>query len=276
MPPSKGQKSPVGKVVIMGMIKRSHAIVVIGLIAMGLVLAILPDLAMAEPFQLPNVSLQVGGEGDNPQQNLSVALQLILLLTVLTLAPAILILLTSFVRIIVVLGFIRTSLATQQMPPNQVLIGLALFLTFFVMAPTLQEANSQGLQPYLKGQINERVAFEKGMQPMRQFMFKQTREKDLALFVKLSKIERPRNFGDIPNYVLIPAFVISELKTAFQIGFIIFIPFLVIDMVVASALMSMGMMMLPPMMISLPFKILLFVLVDGWNLVVQSLIMSFH
>ncbi len=258
------------------MIKRSHAILIICLIAMGLVLAVLPDLAMAEPFQLPNVSLQIGGEGDNPQQNLSTVLQLILILTILTLAPAILILLTSFVRIVVVLGFIRTSLATQQMPPNQVLIGLALFLTFFVMAPTLQEVNSQGLQPYLKGQVNEQVAFEKGMEPLRQFMFKQTREKDLALFVKLSKMERPRNFGDIPNYVLIPAFVISELKTAFQIGFIIFIPFLVIDMVVASALMSMGMMMLPPMMISLPFKILLFVLVDGWNLVVQSLIMSFH
>ncbi len=260
----------------MGMIKRSHAILIICLIAMGLVLAVLPDLAMAEPFQLPNVSLQIGGEGDNPQQNLSTVLQLILILTILTLAPAILILLTSFVRIVVVLGFIRTSLATQQMPPNQVLIGLALFLTFFVMAPTLQEVNSQGLQPYLKGQVNEQVAFEKGMEPLSQFMFKQTREKDLALFVKLSKMERPRNFGDIPNYVLIPAFVISELKTAFQIGFIIFIPFLVIDMVVASALMSMGMMMLPPMMISLPFKILLFVLVDGWNLVVQSLIMSFH
>ena len=259
----------------MGMIKRSHAILIICLIAMGLVLAVLPDLAMAEPFQLPNVSLQIGGEGDNPQQNLSTVLQLILILTILTLAPAILILLTSFVRIVVVLGFIRTSLATQQMPPNQVLIGLALFLTFFVMAPTLQEVNSQGLQPYLKGQVNEQVAFEKGMEPLRQFMFNRPPEKDL-LFLLIIQNGAPANFGDIPNYVLIPAFVISELKTAFQIGFIIFIPFLVIDMVVASALMSMGMMMLPPMMISLPFKILLFVLVDGWNLVVQSLIMSFH
>ncbi|MEN6326325.1 MAG: flagellar type III secretion system pore protein FliP [Syntrophomonas sp.] len=221
------------------------------------------------------MNLQLGGNAGEPQ-DLSSALQLIILITILTLAPAIIILLTSFTRIIVVLGFIRSSLATQQMPPNQVLIGLALFLTFFVMAPTLQQVNSQALQPYMKGQITQEAAFDKGIKPLRTFMFKQTREKDLALFVKLSKIKRPRNFTDIPNYVLIPSFVISELKTAFQIGFVIFIPFLVIDMVVASALMSMGMMMLPPMMISLPFKILLFVLVDGWNLVIQSLIMSFN
>jgi len=228
----------------------------------------------AEPLQIPDISLQIGGGSDN-NQDLSQALQLIIMLTVLTLAPAILILLTSFTRIIVVLSFVRSSLGTQQMPPNQILIGLALFLTFFVMAPTLQEVNREGLQPYMKGQITQQQAFKRGMEPMRTFMIKQTREKDLALFVKMSKMERPRNFDDIPNYVLIPSFVISELKTAFQIGFIIFIPFLVIDMVVASALMSMGMMMLPPMMISLPFKILLFVLVDGWNLVIHSLMMSF-
>ena len=228
----------------------------------------------AEPLQIPDISLQIGGGSDN-NQDLSQALQLIIMLTVLTLAPAILILLTSFTRIIVVLSFVRSSLGTQQMPPNQILIGLALFLTFFVMAPTLQEVNREGLQPYMKGQITQQQAFKRGMEPMRTFMIKQTREKDLALFVKMSKMERPRNFDDIPNYVLIPSFVISELKTAFQIGFIIFIPFLVIDMVVASSLMSMGMMMLPPMMISLPFKILLFVLVDGWNLVIHSLMMSF-
>lgn len=228
----------------------------------------------AESFQIPNISLQIGG-GTNETQDLSQALQLVLLLTVLTLAPAILILLTSFTRIIVVLSFIRSSLGTQQMPPNQILIGLALFLTFFVMAPTFQEANREALQPYMKGQITQQQFFKRGIDPFRTFMIKQTREKDLALFVKMSKIDRPRNFNDIPNYVLIPSFVISELKTAFQIGFIIFIPFLVIDMVVASALMSMGMMMLPPMMISLPFKILLFVLVDGWNLVIHSLMMSF-
>lgn len=185
----------------------------------------------AEPLQIPDVNLQIGDGGDNPQ-NLSTALQLVILLTVLALAPAILIMLTSFVRIIVVMGFIRTSLATQQMPPNQVLIGLALFLTFFVMAPTFQQVNNQALQPYLKGEMNQEVAFKKGMQPIREFMFKQTREKDLALFVKMSEMKRPRNFDDIPNYVLIPSFVISELKTAFQIGFVIFVPFLVIDMVV--------------------------------------------
>lgn len=227
----------------------------------------------AEPLQIPNINLQIGAGTEN--QDLSQALQLIIMLTVLTLAPAILILLTSFTRIIVVLSFVRSSLGTQQMPPNQILIGLALFLTFFVMAPTLQEANREGLQPYMKGQITQQQAFTRGMAPMRAFMIKQTREKDLALFVKMSKIDRPKNFNDIPNYVLIPSFVISELKTAFQIGFIIFIPFLVIDMVVASALMSMGMMMLPPMMISLPIKLLLFVLVDGWNLVIHSLMMSF-
>nr|WP_278280488.1 flagellar type III secretion system pore protein FliP [Thermosyntropha lipolytica] len=230
--------------------------------------------ALAEPLTIPQVNLQIGGENDNPQ-NLSAVLQIIILITVLSLAPAIAVLMTSFTRIVVVLSFVRTSLATQQMPPNQVLIGLALFLTFFVMAPTFREVNEEALTPYLQGEITQEEAFTKGIKPLREFMFKQTREKDLALFVKMSGIERPRNFDDIPNYVLIPAFVISELKTAFQIGFIIFIPFLVIDMVVASALMSMGMMMLPPMMISLPFKILLFVLVDGWNLVIQSLIMSF-
>lgn len=235
---------------------------------------ILAGPVSAEPLQLPDINLQVGGTGDKPQ-DISSALQLIILLTVLSLAPAILILLTSFTRIIVVLAFVRSSLATQQMPPNQILIGLALFLTFFVMAPTFQEVNRDALQPYMKGEITQQQAYSTGMKPLRTFMIKQTREKDLALFVKMSHIQRPRNFNDIPNYVLIPAFVISELKTAFQIGFIIFVPFLVIDMVVASALMSMGMMMLPPMMISLPFKILLFVLVDGWNLVIQSLIASF-
>lgn len=231
---------------------------------------------LAEPIQLPNINLQIGGEDATSPQGLSSALQLVLLLTVLSLAPAILIMLTSFTRIIVVLSFLRSALATQQMPPNQILIGLALFLTFFVMAPVLQEVNNNALKPFMTGEIDQQTAFRQGMDPLRTFMFKQTREKDLALFVSLSKMERPRNFNDIPNHVLIPSFIISELKTAFQIGFIVFIPFLVIDMVVASALMSMGMLMLPPMMISLPFKILLFILVDGWDLVIQSLVLSFH
>ena len=246
------------------------------LLAAGMIFIVLmfASPVSAEPFQIPNINLQVGGNADTPS-SLSNSLQLLMLLTVLTLAPAMLILLTSFTRIVIVLSFVRSSLATQQMPPNQVLIGLALFITLFVMMPTWQQVNQDGLQPYMKGQITQEQAFTRGMEPLRNFMIKQTREKDLALFVKMSKLERPKNFGDIPNYVLIPSFIISELKTAFQIGFIIFIPFLVIDMVVASALMSMGMMMLPPMMISLPFKILLFVLVDGWNLVIQSLMMSF-
>lgn len=243
------------------------------LISIGFLL-IITFPVFSQPIEIPNINIQIGGEDEDPQ-TLATTLQILILLTVLTLAPAILILLTSFTRILVVLAFIRTALATQQMPPNQVLVGLALFLTLFVMAPTWQEVNAQAIQPYLEGKITQEVAFEVGMEPMREFMFKQTREKDLALFVKLAEMERPENRDDIPNYVLIPSFIISELKTAFQIGFIIFIPFLVIDMVVASALMSMGMMMLPPMMISLPFKILLFVLVDGWNLLIQSLILSF-
>lgn len=241
-----------------------------------MVVSLLPAPVMGQPLQLPDVNLQIGGDEAAGDGGLGSVLQLVILLTVLTLAPAILIMLTSFTRIIVVLSFVRSSLATQQMPPNQILIGLALFLTFFVMAPTLQTVNNQALQPYLREEISQEEAFTQGMAPLREFMFRQTREKDLALFVKLSGMERPRNFADIPNYVLIPSFVISELKTAFQIGFIIFIPFLVIDMVVASALMSMGMMMLPPMMISLPFKILLFILVDGWDLVIQSLVLSFR
>jgi flagellar biosynthetic protein FliP len=243
----------------------------LGLVLVALWMGIFAEPVLAQPFEIPNISLQFGGE-DNPDA-LSTTLQLILLLTVLSLAPAIVILLTSFTRIIVVLSFLRSSLATNQMPPNQILIGLALFLTFFVMAPTLQEVNREAIQPLLQGEINQTEAYTNGMAPIRTFMFEQTREKDLALFVKMAGLERPRNFDDIPNYVLIPSFIISELKTAFQIGFIIFVPFLIIDMVVASALMSMGMMMLPPMMISLPFKILLFVLVDGWNLVIQSLLM---
>lgn len=252
------------------------AVVWLTVFVVGLVLyfAVVPS-ALAETIALPNVNLQIGGQNTDSPQGVSSALQLVMLLTVLSLAPSFLIMVTSFTRIVVVLSFVRSSLATQQMPPNQILIGLALFLTFFVMAPTMQQVNNEALQPFVKGQLDQQTAFQKGMEPLRTFMIKQTREKDLALFVKLSKMDRPRNFNDIPNYVLIPSFVISELKTAFQIGFIIFIPFLVIDMVVASALMSMGMMMLPPMMISLPFKILLFILVDGWDLVIQSLILSF-
>jgi flagellar biosynthetic protein FliP len=229
---------------------------------------------MAAPLALPKLGLDVGSS-DKPQ-DVALSLQILALLTVLTLAPAILILMTSFTRIIVVFSFLRNALATQQMPPNQVLIGLALFLTFFTMAPVWTEINQNALQPYLNEQINQETAFQKAVSPLREFMLKQTREKDLALFVNLSETPKPNEPEDIPTYAIIPAFAISELKTAFQIGFILYIPFIIIDMVVASTLMSMGMMMLPPMMISLPFKLLLFILVDGWNLVVQSLIMSFR
>ncbi|GAB6173435.1 flagellar type III secretion system pore protein FliP [Paradesulfitobacterium aromaticivorans] len=206
---------------------------------------------------------------------LSNPLQIVLLLTALSVVPAVLILMTSFTRIIVVLSFVRNALGTQQLPPNQLLIGLALILTFFVMAPTWNQINTEALQPYLNKEISQTEALHKAEEPLRTFMFKQTRQKDLELFVGLARMERPQTYGDIPTYVLIPSFVISELKTAFQMGFAVFIPFLVIDMIVSSTLMSMGMMMLPPMMISLPFKILLFVLVDGWHLVVQSLVTSF-
>ncbi|HWQ71496.1 MAG TPA: flagellar type III secretion system pore protein FliP [Desulfitobacteriaceae bacterium] len=214
--------------------------------------------------------------GNGTDQQLSTSLVIFLLLTVLSIAPAILVLMTSFTRIIVVLSFVRNALGTQQMPPNQVLLGLAVFLTFYVMAPTWNQINSQALQPYLNNSISQDEALNKAEEPLRAFMFKQTREKDLELFVNLAKIERPQTYSDIPTYVLIPSFIISELKTAFQMGFAIFIPFMIIDMIVSSVLMSMGMLMLPPMMISLPFKLLLFVLVDGWYLVVESLVTSFH
>lgn len=208
-------------------------------------------------------------------ENVSASVKLFLLLTVLSLAPSILILMTCFTRIIIVLSFVRTALATQQMPPNQVIIGLSLFLTFFIMAPTMQEVNKQALTPLFNEEINLEQAYEKASIPFKEFMSAHTRQKDLALFLEYSGAEAPASIEDIPLTSLVPAFAISEIKTAFQIGFMIFIPFLVIDMVVASVLMSMGMMMLPPVMISLPFKILLFVLVDGWYLVVKSLLQSF-
>lgn len=224
-------------------------------------------------FPLPTI--KIGVEASNNPQEISTSLQILFMMTILSLAPAILVMMTSFTRIIIVLSFLRHALATQTMPPNQVLIGLALFLTFFIMMPTWNQINQDALQPYLAGKLQQEAALEKAAQPIRTFMFKQTREKDLALFVNLAKMPRPKTYRDIPTLTLLPAFAISELKTAFQIGFLLFIPFVVIDMIVASSLMAMGMMMLPPMMISLPFKLLLFVLADGWYLVVQSLILSF-
>jgi flagellar biosynthetic protein FliP len=204
------------------------------------------------------------------------AVQLLILVGAVTLVPALLFCVTGFTRILVVLGFIRTGLGTPTAPPNQVLVGIALFLTIFVMAPTFTKVKTDAIDPLSKNQITQAQALDRGQKPLREFMFRQTRTKDLALFVNLSKLKRPQTRADVPTYVLIPAFIISELKTAFQIGFLIFLPFLVIDLVVSSTLMSMGMMMLPPVFISLPFKILLFVLVDGWDLVTRSLVESFH
>ena len=211
---------------------------------------------------------------DNPNEMVNV-IRIIVLLTVLTLAPAILIMMTSFTRIIVVLSFLRQALGVQQSPPNQLLVGLALFLTFFIMGPVFQEMNEKALQPYMKGSMSQEVALETGLAPLRKFMFAQTRPADLSLFVRLSKMQEPKNLSEVPTMVLIPAFVLSELKTAFQIGFIIFLPFLVIDMVAASVLMAMGMMMLPPIIVSLPLKIMLFVIIDGWGLLIGSMVKSF-
>ena len=230
--------------------------------------------ASAPLIPIPNVN--IGVEAANNPRDVALSLQILLTLTVLALAPSILVLMTSFTRIIVVLSFLRSALAVQQMPPNQVLIGLALFLTYFTMNPYFDQINKNALQPYLEGKISQTAAFSEAVKPLREFMFKQTRENDLALFVNLSEAPRPNGPEDVPTTTLIPAFVISELKTAFQIGFLIYVPFIVIDMVVASTLMAMGMMMVPPVMISLPFKILLFILVDGWHLVVRSLITSFN
>ena len=199
----------------------------------------------------------------------------VVLFTVLALAPSILVMMTAFTRIVVVLSLVRNALGVQAIPPNQVLVGLAMFLTLFVMAPTLSQVNEVALQPYLKGEVTQTEALEQAAVPMKEFMVKHTREKDLMLFLNYTGTERPSSVDDIPITVLIPSYVLSELKTAFQMGFMIFIPFLIIDMVVASVLMAMGMMMLPPIMISLPFKILLFVLVDGWYLVVRSLLLSY-
>jgi flagellar biosynthetic protein FliP len=225
---------------------------------------------------VPVPNINIGVEAANNPRDVALSLQVLFVLTVLSLAPSILIMMTSFTRIIVVLSFLRSALATQQMPPNQVLVGLALFLTFFTMSPYWDQVNQNALQPYIAGTMNQDTALTAAMKPMREFMFKQTRENDLALFINISDAPRPNSQDDVPTSSLIPAFVISELKTAFQIGFLIYIPFIVIDMVVASTLMSMGMMMVPPVMISLPFKILLFILVDGWHLVIRSLVTSFN
>lgn len=241
--------------------------------ALTLILIGIASSVFAEPIPIPSLNIGIG-TASNPGQ-VTTTMQIFLLLTVLSLAPSLLIMTTSFTRIVVVLSFLRTAMGTQQAPSNQIILALSLFITFFVMTPVWQQVNTDAYQPYRAGSITQDQAFERAVKPVRNFMLSQTREKDLALFVSLSKQERPKNANDIPTLTIIPAFMISELRTAFQIGFLIYIPFIVVDMVVASVLMSMGMMMLPPVMISLPFKILLFVLVDGWGLVIGSLVKSF-
>ncbi|KAA3659073.1 MAG: flagellar biosynthetic protein FliP [Calditrichaeota bacterium] len=222
---------------------------------------------------VPKVSINV----DNAQEprDVALALEILFLFTVLTLAPSFLIMMTCFTRIVVVLHFVRQAMGIQQMPPNQILLGLSLFLTFFVMEPVFQDIYQNAFDPYVQEKISSEQAIERGISPLRHFMLKQTREKDLALFVKLSKSDRPQNSEEIGTLILVPSFIISEMRRAFQIGFLLYVPFLMIDMIVASILMSMGMMMLPPMMISLPFKLLLFVLVDGWYLLIGSLVEGF-
>lgn len=229
---------------------------------------------VASAQTLPKIT--IGVDRAKGPRDVAVTIEILFLLTILSLAPAILILMTSFTRIIVILHFLRQALGLQQMPPNQLLIGLALFLTVFIMSPVFKQINDEAIQPYIKEKIPYDVALKRGIEPLRTFMLKQTREKDLALLVSLAKLKKPQNASEVPTRVLIPAFVISELRIAFQMGFLIYIPFLVIDIIVAGVLMSMGMLMLPPFMISLPFKILLFVLVDGWYLMVSSVVSSFH
>ncbi len=239
-----------------------------------LVMSICDCPALGQTLAVPRI--EIGLDRAKTPQEVSTSLQILFLLTVLSLAPALLIMLTSFTRIVIVLSFTRSALGSPQIPPNTVLIGLALFLTFFTMAPVWQQVNQDAVQPYLAHQISFQQAIQRASVPVRDFMLKQTRPRDAALFVSLSHSPRPKTKDDLQMHVLIPAFLISELKTAFTIGFVIFIPFLVIDMVVSVTLMSMGMLMLPPVMISLPFKILLFVLVDGWHLLARSLVLSFH
>ncbi|GJM27128.1 MAG: flagellar biosynthetic protein FliP [Phycisphaerae bacterium] len=250
---------------------------------LAMALVILGGLAYIEPaFALETGDDTIGigslfqfAEGAAQPDRISTTLAMFIMLTVLSLAPALIMMTTSFIRIIVVLGFLRQAMATQQSPPNQVLVGLALFLTFFIMAPTYQRVYDDAFVPYTNEELSMQEAWNAGLAPMREFMLRQTKDRDIAVFMNIAKKPAPRNFDDVPTTVLIPAFVTSELSQAFVIGFVIYIPFLIIDMVVASTLMAMGMMMLPPVFVSLPFKIILFVLADGWYLLVTGLVASF-
>ncbi len=235
-----------------------------------IVLGALPSFCA---MSFPNIN--IGMQPANTPQDFTNGMQILIWLTILSLAPSILIMTTSFVRIVIVLSLLRQALGTTTLPPNQVLTSLAIILTFFIMSPVFTKINNEALQPYMKNQITQQAALDRGIQPVRDFMFKQTNDKELALFVRMAKLEKPKDTNDIPTYVLIPAFILSELKIAFTIGFVIYLPFLVIDIVVSSILVAMGMMFLPPTMIALPFKLIMFVMVDGWYLVVKSLVEGF-
>ncbi len=240
-----------------------------------LIMVVWPSAAMAADSDATFPLFRIDVDQDQSPGKVGVVMQIFLLLTVLSLAPSILVMLTSFTRIAIVLSLLRQAIGSNQIPPSQIIIGLSLFLTFFIMTPVWQNVHQEAIKPYLANEIDSEQALEKAMQPVRKFMIKQTREKDLAMMVQVAKMPRPKNIDDVPTHVLIPSFIISELKTAFQIGFMLYVPFLIIDMVVASVLLSMGMMMLPPVMVSLPFKLMIFVLTDGWYLIVGSLVKSF-
>jgi len=253
--------------------KKGSRFFVFILLALLLFIVFLNGIAHAKPPGIPSIKIDWGGS--NSKDEVASSLQILILITILSLAPAILIMMTSFTRIIIVLSFLRHAIGTQQIPPNQVLVSFALFLTFLTMYPTFKEVNRNAIKPYMEGAITQKRAISRAEVYMRRFMFKQTREKDLELFLYASETPQPNSKKDIPTMVLIPSFILSELRTAFTMGFTLFITFVIIDMVVASVLMSVGMFMLPPMMISLPIKIMIFVMVDGWYLVVKSILFSF-
>ncbi|MCY6483694.1 flagellar type III secretion system pore protein FliP [Clostridium aestuarii] len=250
--------------------------VLIMILALICVLFTIKTNVYAEPNTIPVPNIDISIDKASTPKDYVDNIKLLIILTMLTVLPSFIVMMTSFTRTIVVLGFMRSAMGTQQAPPNQVLVGLALFLTIFIMSPTYNKINNEAIQPFLENKINQEQAFEIGSKPIREFMLRQTRKKDLELFLDISRIDKSEiTENNVPLHIAVPAFIISELKTAFKIGFLIYIPFLIIDIVVASVLMSMGMFMLPPVMISLPFKILLFVMVDGWYLLVKSLIMSY-
>jgi flagellar biosynthesis protein FliP len=242
---------------------------------LAVILGFLAVAAYAAETQVPGINISIGG-GSGSTQETAAAIKIILVLTILSVAPAILICMTSFVRIIVVFAILRQAIGMQETPPNTVLVSLALFLTLFTMMPVITDINTNAFQPFVQDKLTQEQALKVGVKPLREFMVRQTREEDLALMIEISKSEQPKTIDDVSLVQLIPAYMLNELRAAFQIGFVIFLPFLLIDLVVASVLMSLGMMMVPPVMISLPIKILMFVLIDGWSLVVKAVVGSFH